>query len=207
MVTKMLRIAVPVLFVLGLVSGCAKPPEADIAAARASIEAARAAKADTYAVAELRAASDSLSALENELKVQEEKFALFRKYGVASRIASGAKMAGDKAAEAGRANEQKAKDESQQMMASMRTMLTEVETMLANAPRGKGAQADLEVLKADLARAGESLTAAQASWDAGKYLDAKRGAESAANLINRVKSDIENAMMVKSGGAAPPAHN
>jgi len=202
MVNRFLRVAVPVVFVLGIMSGCAKPPETDIAAARAAIETARAAKAEMYAQREFRAAQDSLAALDAELKVQEDKFALFRKFGVATRMAQGAKSAAEKAAEAGRANEQKAKEESEQLIASMRTLLTEVETLLASAPRGKGSQADLDMMKADLGKAGEQLTAAQAAWDGGKYLDAKRNAETAQSMITRVKTDIETARGMVSAGTA-----
>ena len=83
-----LKFAVPLLSLLILVmAGCAKPPQMDIDAAKASIDAAVAAEAKDYAGSSLTAANDSWAALQTELQAQESKFALFRSYKKAKEMA------------------------------------------------------------------------------------------------------------------------
>src|SRR5688500_4054248 len=97
------RGALIAIVVVAFALGCADPPETEIAAARAKLESARAAEAGEYAPEALSAAEDSMNQLEAELKVQEEKFALMRRYETSKQLAQSASdaanTAGTKAAE------------------------------------------------------------------------------------------------------------
>ena len=73
------RGALIAIAVVALAVGCAKPPQAEIDAAKAALESARA-EASEYAPEAFSAAEDAMANLETELKTQEEKFALMRRY-------------------------------------------------------------------------------------------------------------------------------
>ena len=97
----------------------------------------------------------------------------------------------DADAQAGKAQ---AKQEVETMMTEAGALVTTVKEMIDKAPRGKGTQADLEMLKSDLAGVESSLADAQNSYNAEKYLDAKAKIQSAMTAANDVKAAIEAAM-------------
>lgn len=187
----------PVLFVALVMVGCAKPPQAEIDAAKGAVQSAVSAEAADYAGSSLQAAQDAVAQLDQELKAQEEKFALFRSYKKASELAASAKAAGEKAAADADAGKAAAKAECETMMAEAGALVAQVKEMIDKAPRGKGTQADLEMLKSDLAGVESSLADAQNSFNAEKYLDAKSKIEAAMSAANNVKTAIEEAMAAK----------
>lgn len=187
----------PVLFVALVVVGCAKPPQAEIDAAKNAVQTAMSAEAGDYASGSLQAAQDAVAQLDQELKAQEEKFALFRSYKKASELAAAAKTAGEKAEADAQAGKAQAKQEVETMMTEATALVTTVKEMIDKAPRGKGTQADLEMLKSDLAGVESSLADAQNSYNAEKYLDAKAKIQSAMTAANDVKAAIEAAMAAK----------
>lgn len=187
----------PVLFVALVVVGCAKPPQAEIDAAKAAVQTAVSAEAGDYASGSLQAAQDAVAQLDQELKAQEEKFALFRSYKKTSELAAAAKSAAEKAEADAQAGKAQAKQEVETMMAEANALVTSVKEMIDKAPRGKGTQADLEMLKSDLAGVESSLADAQNSYNAEKYLDAKAKIQSAMTAANDVKAAIEAAVAAK----------
>lgn len=187
----------PVLFVALVVVGCAKPPQAEIDAAKAAVQTAVSAEAGDYASGSLQAAQDAVAQLDQELKAQEEKFALFRSYKKTSELAAAAKSAAEKAEADAQAGKAQAKQEVETMMTEANALVTSVKEMIDKAPRGKGTQADLEMLKSDLAGVESSLADAQNSYNAEKYLDAKAKIQSAMTAANDVKAAIEAAVAAK----------
>jgi hypothetical protein len=175
------------------VNGCSKPPQTEIDSAKASIQAARDAEAGTYAEGSLRAADDQMSQLEAELKVQEDKFAMFRSYKRTSELAAAAKTAGDKAAEDARAGKEQKKGEAQTAISDAKTQIEEAQTALASAPTGKGAQADLAALRTDLDGATAAVAEAESAFNSEKYMDAMAKAEGAKQTAQSVKTQIEEA--------------
>jgi TonB family protein len=77
---------------------CAKPPDADVTAAREALESARTARADEYAPDSLRAAQEAQSALDIELQAQEAKW--MKSYDRAKVLALAARTASDDASAA-----------------------------------------------------------------------------------------------------------
>jgi TonB family protein len=88
------------------VAGCASPPDADVDAARASLDRAATDPAGQYAPESLKAAQDARAALDAELKAQESKW--FKSYDKTKELAVAAKSAGDKAAADAVAGKEKA---------------------------------------------------------------------------------------------------
>lgn len=185
------------LLVLVVMVGCAKPPQEKITAVQQALEAAQTAGAADYAPDSLKAVEDAKAQLDQELKVQEEKFALFRSYKQAETLADQAKAAGEKAAADAATRKEQVKQEATQLISEARTQLQEAKDMLAKAPKGKGTQQDLKAMEGDLAGVESSLAEAEGALSGERYLDAKNKAETAKTTISNVKMSIEQAIAAK----------
>ncbi len=184
--------------VLGL-AACEDPPEPAIQSARAALTSAETAGADEYATQSLAAAEAAQQALDAELTVQEEKFAMFRDYEEATRLATEAQAAAERAAADAEAGKQQVRRETEALIAQARAIIDEASTMLASAPRGKGSEVDLAVLQADIAGAGALLPEVEQSLAAGRYLEAKSRAESALATAQGVKDQVLAAIALAQG--------
>jgi len=177
---KMMAV-LPLVFVLLLVAGCAKPPQEAINAATAAIDAAKQAGAADYAADSLRAVEDAKAALDAELKAQEDKFALFRSYKKTDELVADLKAKADKAA-------------------------ADAKAALEKAPKGKGTAADLEAMKADLTAAESSIGEANAAMGKEDFKGAKAKADAATTSIQNVSSQIQAAIEAKKSAAHPAGH-
>ncbi|HKQ60125.1 MAG TPA: hypothetical protein VJS92_02500 [Candidatus Polarisedimenticolaceae bacterium] len=186
----------PLVLGLVVVAGCAKPPQAEIDAAKKAVADARA-EASEYASQAMSQAEDAVSQLDAELKAQEDKFALFRSYKKATELAATAKAAGERAASEAATAKEQAKNDATDAIGRARTTLSEVQALMAQAPTGKGTQADIEVLKSDLAGVETSINEADSSFQAGKYKDAKAKADAAVASAENVRSAINAAIEAK----------
>ena len=191
-----------ILLVVGVgavAAGCSKPPQADIDAATAAIQKASSAGATEYAADSLKAAQDAQAALEAELKVQADKFSMFRSYTKATELAAAAKAAGDKAEQDAMAGKEQAKNEATALIEEAKAMLAQAQEMLSKAPKGKGTQADLEALKVDLTGAETAIGEAESAFAAERYLDAKAKAEASKTASGSVTAAVEAAIAARSG--------
>lgn len=183
-------------------TGCSKAPQADIDAAKAAMEQAALAEADVYAAGQYAAAEDAMKRLEAELTLQEEKSSLFRRYGTATELATEVKTASAAAAEAAVTGKEQVQAEAMDTIASTRELLTEVQGILAKAPTGKGTQADLAAMKADLEGVQIALDEADAAFAAGAYMDAQTGATAARDVLEQVQADIAAAIEARRAARA-----
>jgi hypothetical protein len=174
--------------------GCAKVPQVEVDAARQSLSSAREAEAGDYAPEALRAAQDAAAKLDAELKVQEEKFALFRSYKNTTDLATAAKAEGEKAKQAAAQGKERTKAEVEALLNETRQMLTETQDMLASAPTGKGTQLDKAALQSDLTGVQTSLSEVDTVYASGRYKEAKTKAEAAKRSAEAVRADIQAAI-------------
>jgi len=193
----MRKLAVTVLGFAALAlmaTGCAKPPEAEIQGVATALQGAQTAEADEYAPESLAAAESAKRDLDAELKVQEEKFALFRSYDKAKELAASAKTAGDRAAADAAEGKNQARQEATALLGEAKTAIEEVKTLLDQAPRGKGSQADIAAMKSDLAGIEASFVEIDAAMAEERFLQAKAKAEAAKQNIDQIKNEILQAM-------------
>ena len=81
--------------------------------------------------------------------------------------------------------------------------------MIAKAPKGKGTQADIEAMKADVAGVEAGLADFEAAFSAGRYKEALAKAEAANQTLERIKADIQAAIDAKAaarGSSIPAMH-
>lgn len=194
---KMMAV-LPLVFVLVLMVGCAKPPQDAVNAAMSAMDAAKP-LASEYAPDSLQAAEDAQAALNAELKAQEDKFALFRSYKKSDELVADLKAKSDKAAADAAAGQEQAKNDASAAISAATTALTDANALLEKAPKGKGSAADIEAMKADLTAAESTIADANAAMEAAKYKDAKAKADAASSSAASVSSQVQAAIDAKKG--------
>lgn len=188
----------PLVFVLVLMVGCAKPPQNGIDAAVSALDAAKP-LASEYATGSLQAAEDAQAALQAELKAQQDKFALFRSYKKADELVADLKAKSDKAAADAAAGQEQAKNDATAAITAATTALHDATALLEKAPKGKGAAADLEAMKNDLTAAASTINDANTAMSSSNYKDAKAKADAAAASAANVSSQVQAAIDAKMG--------
>ena len=195
------RTVVSVLVAGALVAaGCAQPPTPEIDAAKSALETARTAEAPEYAFDEWTAAEEAQTLLFDELTTQESKFAPLRNYDAATRLAQQAGTAANLAADASAAEKARLRALVADLIATTRFELTSVQQMLSSAPRGKGSEADLAALNADLVQVEGAISTVETALQEGELKEAQTKVEAAFQLVSSVRLAIEEAQVRASGG-------
>lgn len=187
-----LRVAVVGLIAVFAFTGCSRPA-AEIDQAKAAIQAVSDAKGDVYASAELQKLNADLQTAMDEIDTQSKK--IFKSYGKAKDMLT--QVSTDAAAVQTMipARVEAAKTAAETAAAEAKAAVDEAEAMLAKAPKGKGTQADLEAMNADLAGLKTALAEVQSSLDAQNYLQAQEKAQAvktgAAAITEQVNAAIQ----------------
>lgn len=79
------------------------------------------------------------------------------------------------------------------MLAQLRASRDQVETMLDNAPMGKGSAADIAALRDDLGAVDVALTDIEQAMSAERFLDAIQKAQAAMESTDEIRAEIERA--------------
>jgi len=177
-----------------VLAGCGKPPADAIGAADTALGEARSADAVEYAPESMKAAEDARAQLDAELKVQEEKFALFRSYDKAAELAAASKTAAERAKSDAEEGKTRAREEASEMIAQVRASILEVQQLLDQAPKGKGTEVDLAVLRSDLTGVESTLSEMDSAFAQEAYLESIAKAESAKQNVDAIRGEIERAM-------------
>ena len=191
---------VPLIAIALIAVACGSSvPQADVDAANAALETASADDASVYAPEAYTAAQDAKNALDAEMKAQAGSFSAFRSYTKATELAASAKSAAEKAGQEAAAGKEAARNDATTIIADARTTLTEARALLSKAPRGKGTQADLAALNADLLGAEMMLAQAETELGAGRYNEAKVKAEASKTASAGVATAVQGAMAARKG--------
>jgi hypothetical protein len=189
--------ALMVVALLGMIA-CAKPPQAEIDAAKAALQSAKQAEAATYAPESLKAATNKEAALDTELATQQNKF--FKSYKVATALTTELKQLAEKAKTDAVAGKAKAKADAEAAITAAEAAMTTATEDLKKAPKGKGSQADIAAMQGDLDAATKTIEDAKADMTAEKFLDAKSKADNAKAQAEKVTADVQAAIELKKGG-------
>jgi hypothetical protein len=184
---------------VGLTVGCGQVPAAEVASAEAALAAAQSAEADVYAPEALKAAQDSQAQLQAELTVQREKLRVLRSYARATEMATAAKAAAESAQQSAAAQKEQVRVETTQLIAAAKLAVEEASALLVTAPTGKGSQADLAAMKADLIAVGTSLGEADLALGSSRFTEARSKAQVAMDAAAKVKGAIEQAQAARKG--------
>lgn len=169
---------------VAVLASCGKVPTAEVDAANAAIESAKAAEAPVYLPAEFAAVQDSMNAINAEIEAQSSK--LFKKYGpVKVKLTETQALANQVAANAA-VKKEEVKKEVEASIAAMKTVVEENKTLITKAPRGKEGAQVLEQIKTEMATIEAAAVEAQSMYDNGSYMDA----------LNKIKASNERAASI-----------
>ena len=181
-----LKIFVPILLVLALFA-CAKPPQADIDAARAAVAAA-AKNPDivAYAPDTLKSAQDKLAQMDTELAAKH--------YDKVKTLAIDAKATAEAAVNDAARNKQKAQADARTLIDALNKALPEAEKKAAAARNVRGIKLDFGALAKQLADAKAVVADADKDYAAGNYADALRKALVVQNQLNDGEKAVSDAV-------------
>jgi hypothetical protein len=182
------------LLVMFILVGCAKQPSEDINAAQKAVEDLKATGAEKYIPEDTKKVDDSLAAALNEIKAQDGKFALSRNYDKAKQMLAQAKADAEKVKVDIAAKKEEAKKNALAGQQAARASVKEAKALLAKAPMGKGARADIEALKGDIKGLEDSVPELQQLIDKEDYAVAIDKAKAIKEKAEGVSNQIKEAM-------------
>jgi chromosome segregation ATPase len=194
---KNVLVGLLVLVVAILAVGCAKPPQQELDAMKAAMQAAEQAEAPKYAAAEWDKAQQAVNAANAEVEAQNAKFALFRSYTKAKQLIADATAAANAAKEAGIAGKEKAKNEAREAIDAAKAALTTAQEALAALEKckrkPKDLKKDLEAQKGNLDGLANQVNGLEDAFNREDFFGAKAQAESLKGQIDTIANELANA--------------
>ncbi len=184
-----------VISVVGLLAlaamACAKAPDEDINAAKAEMDKARQAQAETWAPTEFKAADETMNAANAEIAAQNDKW--MKNFDKAKELLAKAKEDAAKASEAAVANKEQAKKDADAAISAADTALKTAEAALKVAPRTKDSKADLALYEKDLGTLRANLDGARQAFGSADYKKALENANSVKDSATKIADQLEQA--------------
>jgi len=181
-----LKMMVPILLVLALFA-CAKPPQAEIDAARAAVAAA-AKNPDivAYAPDTLKSAQDKLAQMDTELAAKH--------YDKVKTLALDAKATADAAANDAARNKEKAQADARTLIDALNKAIPDAQKKAAAARNVRGIKLDFGAVAKQLADAKAAVADADKDYSAGNFADALRKALAVQNQLNDGQKAVSDAV-------------
>ncbi len=185
---KALKVVFPVMIAL-MVAACAKPPQADIDAARTAVAAA-AKNPDivTYAPDTLKSAQDKLAQMETELTA--------RHYDKVKALALDARATAGTAANDAATNKAKAQSDATALIAALKQALPDAAKKLAAARRVRGIKLDFTALTNQLGAAKVAVADADNDLSNGAYASALQKATAVQSQLTDAEKTVSDAIQV-----------
>lgn len=192
------------LLALTLTAGltaCSKPPAEEIAATKTAVDAVVAEGAEKYAPEEYKALQDAMTAAMEEVKAQEGKM-FGGKYDKAKELLAQVQTSATTVKETAVAAREAMATEVVTVKEAAVAGLAELQALVAAAPVGKGSEADLEAIRADVAGLETSLQEVQPLIDAGDFAGAKEKADAIQAKVAEITAEIQAAQSMVPAPAA-----
>ena len=182
---RLITVAVTGACILGFFSGCAKAPDEELAAAKATIKAAQDAEADKYMPNSFQSLQEALVSAEAEITLQNSAFVLSRNYAKAKQLLQNTKdLAAQITAEAPGAKADIIA-QVEEGLASAQEQAKETRVDIRRARRSKSKQV-LAQMSADLNAAESAIAQAAADFAAGNILEARDKFSDAQKLLKKI---------------------
>ncbi len=176
--------------VVYLFSGCAKAPDAELAAAKAALKAAQDAEADKYMAKNFQNIQKVVEEAEKEINKQKASFILTRKYTRVTKLLTNATtIAKEITGEAPKAKENIVAQVKENLTLS-KSMLAETAEDIKKASRSKDKKKLVPDLKAVLSSADSTAARAAAEYEAGDVLKASESLANVQTLIKQITDQL-----------------
>ncbi len=172
-----------------LFTSCAKPPQAEIDAAKAALEQAKAAQADKYVEADFLAVQDSLNAVLVEVEAQSSK--LFKSYGKAKEKLVVITTNATELVAKTEVRKEEIKTEVAAAQTAVAALLEEDNALLAKAPKGKEGKEAIEAIKLDLAGITASVAEVDGLLASGDLLGAQTKINAAQQKATEINTELK----------------
>lgn len=172
-----------------LFTSCAKPPQAEIDAAKAALEQAKAAQADKYVEADFLAVQDSLNAVMVEVEAQSSK--LFKSYGKAKEKLVVITTQATELVAKTEVRKEEIKTEVAAAQTAVAALLEEDNALLAKAPKGKEGKEAIEAIKLDLAGITASVAEVDGLLASGDLLGAQTKINAAQQKATEINTELK----------------
>ena len=182
--------AISLFVAVAVLAGCDDPPTAELDAAKQALDAAQDIGAEHFAANEYSAAQRAYSEAETTTNTEAERFFLFKNFEQARAQIADAKSKAMQAESAAEAEKKRQREAAEAVIAAARDAIAAAYTSLEEAPAGKGTEADIEELRAELSTADADLDAADAAVDSENFSDAESLAESADQKATEVADGV-----------------
>ena len=192
------------LLALTLTAGltaCSKPPAEEIAATKTAVDAVVAEGAEKYAPEEYKALQDAMTAAMEEVKAQEGKM-FGGKYDKAKELLAQVQTSAATVKETAVAAREAMATEVVTVKEAAVAGVAGLQSLVAAAPVGKGSEADLEAIRADVAGLETSLQEIQPLIDAGDFAGAKEKADAIQAKVAEITAEIQTAQSMVPAPAA-----
>lgn len=193
-VIQSLKTGTLVLLFGTMLMACAEKPIQGTDSALQALQAAKQAGAEKYAPESLRVAEDEYQKAQEEIAAQDDSFVMTRNYDTANAILVKVVTDAEKAKTEAIASRQLVKTQAEGAVVLAKTSLEEAKNQLAQAPTGKGTQADLQALRGDLQAAETTFAEIDAIMAMEDYIGVKAKAESVQALAARVNEQVAQAI-------------
>ena len=184
--------AISLFVAVAVLAGCDDPPTVELDAAKQALDSARDVGAESFAANEYSAAQRAYSEAEATTNTEAERFFLFKDFEQARTQIADAKSKAMQAESAAEAEKKRQRESAEAAIATARDAVVAAYTSLEEAPSGKGTEADIEELRAELTTAEADLDAAEAAVDSENF----SGAESLAESADQKATEIADGVMV-----------
>ena len=184
--------AISLFVAVAVLAGCDDPPTAELQAAKQALDAARDVGAERFAANEYSAAQRAYSEAEATTNTEAERFFLLKDFEQARTQIADAKSKAMQAESSAEAEKKRQRESAQAAIAAARDAVAAAYTSLEDAPAGKGTEADIEALRAELSTAEADIEAAEAALDSEDFADA----EALAGSADQKATEIADGVMV-----------
>ena len=182
--------AISLFVAVAVLAGCADPPTAELDSAKQALDSARDVGAEQFAASEYSAAQRAYNEAEATTNTEAERFFLFKDFEQARAQIADAKTKAMRAESSAEAEKKRQKESAEAAIAAARDAVGAAYTSLEEAPSGKGTEADIEELRAELSAAEADIEAAEAALNSENLSDAESLADSADQKATEVADGV-----------------
>lgn len=175
-----------------IITSCAKAPQAEMDAAKAALEQAKAAQADVFLTADYQALQDSINKATTEIETQKSK--MFGNYKVAKLTLANTTTEATALVEKTAAKKEEVKKEVMDAQASIALLMDENSKLVEMAPKGKEGKEAIEAIKSDLASINASTPEIQALLDSNDILGAQTKANAVKQKAEGINTELKTVM-------------